>query len=1028
MADSFNWSVLVDIATKGAKGTEAEIRSVANAVDQLSRENKLGEKDTERHTRTLDRMGKQATSTSGNVDRLANSTNSLRYANYDLASTLLGVSAGLTAVGAATVTAFASQESAFTTVERITTGSAASISELRDELQALSTELPVSFQGLSEIASLGAALDIPAESLAKFTETVAKFSATTGVTTEAAAAGFGRLAAYLEIPQEQFDALGSAILKAGNISVATEEQVLKFAQALALPGARAGISAEQVVGLGATIASFGNINVEGAGSAVTRIFTGIDRAVRDGEESLNNFAAAAGYSAQQFGIAWEQDAGAVLNRVLAGLNSDVGNLATNLDTLGFRNVRDRRVLEALVLQYDKYRSILGETTSAWREGTYMNEAYGLVLDDIASKFQIFLNAVTNAAAAIGSALAPAIGALLDGTTDLLVNLAAFASSPLGQFFTRMAVGILAAVAAWAALRGGIALATAATFAFNTATSLMGGKGIIAGIRGLATALGIYTAATGTATRGTINFATAFKVLGRATVVIGILSLLGQLFLDLGGTVQWAGEQISRFGSFLRSLNWGGAFNEGAEQIRDFGNSVQEWSKHIPRASTATEDFERSGGNLNDVLAQMDDEFGNVEDSAAAMADQVRTLVDYANDLSSVWSRAFEIRFTPQQTLDAITTSFQGIRDASEAARRNIRGLQAEISGLNSDINIQQQFLGIAQQYGDTTRAQAIQANLSKLQADLAEKTASLAEEREKDNKTLVGNSKAAIQNRTTLTGLVQQYQAHIQSLANSGLSTEELQRQTEQLRQDFITQATQLGFNRGELGLYEQSFRDVTVAIQNVPRDITVNFNADPALQAMNEFVARSQQAGQNAGQSFASGFNTGVDDMRMAMEKATSIIQLVKDTWGGGSSGRSRSGGGSWGGLGNPIADWAYDIGRNIRGYADGGYTGRGGKYEAAGVVHRGEYVIPAKHVNQATGLPNADAMGRLQRGAPTRQGYANGGFVRGGGMGGQVTLSPTSIQQLAMVMDKIISLDGRVVGETASRSYQTGTTVGKY
>jgi len=27
---------------------------------------------------------------------------------------------------------------------------------------------------------------------------------------------------------------------------------------------------------------------------------------------------------------------------------------------------------------------------------------------------------------------------------------------------------------------------------------------------------------------------------------------------------------------------------------------------------------------------------------------------------------------------------------------------------------------------------------------------------------------------------------------------------------------------------------------------------------------------------------------------------------------------------------------------YADGGYTGDGGKYEVAGVVHKGEYVVP--------------------------------------------------------------------------------------
>lgn len=38
---------------------------------------------------------------------------------------------------------------------------------------------------------------------------------------------------------------------------------------------------------------------------------------------------------------------------------------------------------------------------------------------------------------------------------------------------------------------------------------------------------------------------------------------------------------------------------------------------------------------------------------------------------------------------------------------------------------------------------------------------------------------------------------------------------------------------------------------------------------------------------------------------------------------------------------------------FDSGGFTGRGGVYEVAGVVHRGEYVIPQKDVDQSTGLP---------------------------------------------------------------------------
>lgn len=39
--------------------------------------------------------------------------------------------------------------------------------------------------------------------------------------------------------------------------------------------------------------------------------------------------------------------------------------------------------------------------------------------------------------------------------------------------------------------------------------------------------------------------------------------------------------------------------------------------------------------------------------------------------------------------------------------------------------------------------------------------------------------------------------------------------------------------------------------------------------------------------------------------------------------------------------------------GFADGGFTGRGGKHDMAGIVHAGEYVVPKEFVNQSTGLP---------------------------------------------------------------------------
>lgn len=58
-----------------------------------------------------------------------------------------------------------------------------------------------------------------------------------------------------------------------------------------------------------------------------------------------------------------------------------------------------------------------------------------------------------------------------------------------------------------------------------------------------------------------------------------------------------------------------------------------------------------------------------------------------------------------------------------------------------------------------------------------------------------------------------------------------------------------------------------------------------------------------------------------------------------------------------------------NYRGFDSGGYTGNGGKYQPAGIVHAGEYVINAESTRNL-GLSFLDRL--------NRRGYADGGYVR--------------------------------------------------
>jgi hypothetical protein len=77
------------------------------------------------------------------------------------------------------------------------------------------------------------------------------------------------------------------------------------------------------------------------------------------------------------------------------------------------------------------------------------------------------------------------------------------------------------------------------------------------------------------------------------------------------------------------------------------------------------------------------------------------------------------------------------------------------------------------------------------------------------------------------------------------------------------------------------------------------------------------------------------------------------------------------------------------ISGFAEGGWTGPGNKYDAVGVVHADEYVVPKSVNNSPAAQPYIAALERM------RGGYADGGFVAN---------SMTAPGQQALIMANVI------------------------
>ncbi|WP_151792050.1 transglycosylase SLT domain-containing protein [Acinetobacter soli] len=108
---------------------------------------------------------------------------------------------------------------------------------------------------------------------------------------------------------------------------------------------------------------------------------------------------------------------------------------------------------------------------------------------------------------------------------------------------------------------------------------------------------------------------------------------------------------------------------------------------------------------------------------------------------------------------------------------------------------------------------------------------------------------------------------------------------------------------------------------------------------------------------------------------KAASIAQAIVNTEEGATKALAQ--GGAYGSLlagvirATGYASVGMIAAQTITGFADGGYTGQGGKYEPAGIVHRGEVVFSQADIARLGGVGVVESM-RLGH-----KGYADGGIV---------------------------------------------------
>jgi TP901 family phage tail tape measure protein len=656
------------------------------------------------------------------IDRSVQGLANQRYALYDVATTFGIIATATAGAGVAAVAMGASYEKAFAQVERTTLASGAELQQLHSDLIDISTTLPVAFQDVTSIATLGAQLNIANENLAGFTTTVSQFAATTDVTVERAAMGFGRLAQLTKTPQNEISNLGSAIYQTGINSVATEGEILSVAEQIATAGDLAGFSNTQIIALASSLASLG-VAPEQARGAIMRIFGDITAAVGEGGEALQGFADMAGLSAQEFARLWRDSPQEAFTAYIEGAERVIqaqGDLDSALKNQGFINIRDRNVITRLANNTQVYADALHDTTQAYAENTALSEGAAIANDNLADKLTVLMNTIKALMAAAGQN--EALNGLVDLLNRFLGGVLDFVQTPIGKVLATIVLGFGALVGAVAATVAGLAMGRASLLALVTAMETtarstgrstlnlraltlelirMGGAGprAAAGLTAVSAAanaqgtalmraragMAAYSAATNSATAATSRFATVSRGALMATGLGAAFVAVTVAINEVTKAFQSAEDSAAEYFSSLPNGGTGlaEAIAQDTAAAREGGTVYREYTEWVGAAGARNAD---TADQIRQAAGAQTQAKEATEQTNAALDNQVRVLGDaskawIANTLAT--DENFQKLWEQKDVLDALGFSLE---EFIQRTLESPNGGNQYIQGLIDDFN------------------------------------------------------------------------------------------------------------------------------------------------------------------------------------------------------------------------------------------------------------------------------------------------------------------------------------------------------
>lgn len=294
-------------------------------------------------------------------------------------------------------------ESAFAGVRKTVDASEEEFEQIERNFRDIALAAPVAATELSRIGELAGQLGVSGvDNITKFSRVMADMSVTTNLTSEDAATSFARIANIMQEPIENVDRMGASVVDLGNNFATTEAEIVEFANRIAGAGKIAGLSTDEIFGIGAAMSSVG-VQPEAGGTAVQKVLIQMNTAVAQGNEDLAVFAETAGLTIKEF-----EDLSGIerFNNFVMGLGEQGDDAINTLAELGLEDQRLIRSFLSLANAGDLVIDAAERSTMAWQENTALTEEARKRYETTASQIQLLKNNLTELGLIIGEVLLP----------------------------------------------------------------------------------------------------------------------------------------------------------------------------------------------------------------------------------------------------------------------------------------------------------------------------------------------------------------------------------------------------------------------------------------------------------------------------------------------------------------------------------------------------------------------------------------------------------------------------------------------